>query len=247
MRLKLIACEILFREINFVVSDSPHEIDVEFLTKGLHDLGKDGMFSRLSEVLKATGTNYDAVLLGYGLCNGGVVGLRAGCVPIVIPRAHDCITLFMGDRQRYWEYFSANEGVYFQTTGWIERGGELTQKTPDSITTKFGLNLTKNELIERYGEANAEYLYEQLAGLKYYTKTTFIEMGVEPDDSFEKFAKLDAQKRNLQFEKIKGDLSLLKKLVNGDWNNDEFLIVKPDEQITFSYDNDIVKSTKDSF
>ncbi|MDR2642057.1 MAG: DUF1638 domain-containing protein [Planctomycetaceae bacterium] len=242
MRLKLIVCEILFREINFVVSCSPHEIDIEFLTKGLHDLGKEGMFERLSEVFNNVGIGYDAVLLGYGLCNGGVVGLRAGCVPIIIPRAHDCITLFMGDRRKYWEYFSANEGVYFQTTGWIERGGELTQKLPDSIATKLGINFTKSELIERYGKTNAEYLYEKLSGLKHYKKTTFIEMGIEPDDSFENFAKLDAQKRNLEFEKIKGDLSLLKKLVNGDWNETEFLIVKPGEKIAFSYDDDIVKS-----
>ncbi|MDR1483767.1 MAG: DUF1638 domain-containing protein [Planctomycetaceae bacterium] len=242
MRLKLIACEILFREINFLVSCSPHEVEVEFLTKGLHDLGRDGMYNRLSDVLCGVGVGYDAVLLGYGLCNGGVVGLRAGAAPVVIPRAHDCITFFMGDRRRYLEYFSANEGVYFLTTGWIERGSELTQKFPDSISTKLGINLTKSELIERYGEANAEYLYEQLAGLKHYKKTTFIEMGIEPDNSFEDFARLDAQKKNMEFEKVKGDLSLLKKLVNGEWNEDDFLILNPGEQISFAYNDDIVKS-----
>ncbi|MDR1479982.1 MAG: DUF1638 domain-containing protein [Planctomycetaceae bacterium] len=243
MRLKLIACEILFREINFVVKNSPHEVEVEFLAKGLHDLGKEGMFGKLFEAVNGFEVDgYDAILLGYGLCSGGVVGLRAGRVPIIIPRAHDCITLFMGDRWRYLEYFSANNGVYFQTTGWIERGGELTQKLPDSVAVKLGINLTKNELRERYGKEKAEYLHEQLSSLKHYTKTTFIETGVEPDNSFEDFAKTDAQKRNMKFEKIKGDLSLLKKLVNGDWNDDEFLIIKPNQQIAFSYDDNIMKS-----
>jgi hypothetical protein len=242
MRLKLIACEILFREINFVVSSSPHEVDVEFLAKGLHDLGRESMFGKLSEAVhNVDADGYDAILLGYGLCSGGVVGLRAERVPIVIPRAHDCITLFMGDRQRYQEYFSANEGVYFQTTGWIERGGELTQNLPDSVAVKLGINLDKSELIKRYGKSNAEYLHEKLSGLKHYTKTTFIEMGVEPDDSFENFAKTDAQKKNMKFEKIKGDLSLLKKLVNGNWNENEFLIVKPNQQISFAYDDNILK------
>jgi hypothetical protein len=242
MRLKLIACEILFREINFVVSCSPHEIDVEFLPKGLHDLGKDGMFGNLFDALsKVEIENYDAVLLGYGLCNGGVVGLKAEKIPIVIPRAHDCITLFMGDRRKYADYFFSNEGVYFQTTGWIERGGELTQKSPDSIATKLGINLTKNELIKKYGIEKAEYLYKKLSGLKHYQKITFIETGVEPDKSFENFTISDAKKKNLKYEKIQGDLSLLKKLVNADWNDNEFLIIKPDQKIYFSYDDNIIK------
>jgi hypothetical protein len=242
MRLKLITCEILFHEINFVVSRSPHEIDVEFLTKGLHDLGKEGMFGKLSAALNDINTdNYDAILFGYGLCNGGIVGLKAVRVPIVIPRAHDCITLFMGDRRRCAEYFSTNEGVYFLTTGWIERGGKLTQNFPDSITTKLGTNFTKDELIKRYGNDKAEYLYEKLCGLKHYKKTTFIEMGIEPDNSFERFAQLDAQKKNLKYEKIKGDLSLLSKLVNGDWNENDFLIVNTGKQISFSYDDNIIK------
>ncbi|MDR2170370.1 MAG: DUF1638 domain-containing protein [Planctomycetaceae bacterium] len=243
MRLKLIACEIFFREINFVVSFSPHAVDVEFLGKGLHDLGKDGMFNNLSAALERVESDkYDAVLLGYGLCNGGVVGLRAKKIPIVIPRVHDCITLFMGDRKKYAEYFAKNEGVYFQTTGWIERGGELTQKTPDSITTKLGVNLSKNELIERYGKKNAEFLRQKLDGLKHYSKITFIEMGIEPDDSFENIAKLDAQKKQIMFEKIKGDLILLKNLVNGNWNKEDFLIIKPNAKIIHSYNENIIET-----
>ncbi|MDR1922862.1 MAG: DUF1638 domain-containing protein [Planctomycetaceae bacterium] len=245
MKFKLIACEILFREINFVVSNSPHEVDVEFLTKGFHDLGKEEMSSRLSKVINDIDeSEYDAVLLGYGLCNGGVTSLFVREVQLVIPRVHDCISLFLGDRQRYLDYFTANSGVYFLTTGWIERGGELTQAMPDSIAQKLGLNFSKEELTKKYGTKNAEYLYDKLNMMRHYSKLTFIETGVEPDNSFEIFAKNYAKEKNLKYEKLKGNLSLLQKLVNGDWNDKEFLIIKPNQKIAFAYDDNILTSVE---
>ena len=51
----------------------------------------------------ATGKGYDAIVLVYGLCNNGIVGLVARDTRVVMARAHDCITLLMGDRQRYLE------------------------------------------------------------------------------------------------------------------------------------------------
>ena len=78
MRLKLIACEILYRELCAAVARSPNCVDVEFLPKGLHDIGQEGMSSRLEEVLYGVDeSQYDAVLFGYGLCSNGLVGLTA--------------------------------------------------------------------------------------------------------------------------------------------------------------------------
>ena len=71
------------------------------------------------------GETYDAILLAYGLCNYGVRGLHAE-VPLVLPRAHDCITLLLGSRQRYAEYFAVNPGTFYQSPGWIERDSDPT-------------------------------------------------------------------------------------------------------------------------
>ena len=68
MRLKLIACEILYREFCAAVARSANQVDLEFLPKGLHDVGQAGMSSRLVEVLgEIDESKYDAVLLGYAL------------------------------------------------------------------------------------------------------------------------------------------------------------------------------------
>src|SRR5512141_1788232 len=114
MRYKVIACEVFYREICFAAARSPHTIDLEFLPKGLHDIGAEGMSSRLQAVVdRVEPGRYDAIILGYALCNNGTAGLKAGHTRIVIPRAHDCITLFFGSSERYLRYFNDHPGVYY--------------------------------------------------------------------------------------------------------------------------------------
>ncbi len=247
MRLKLIACEILYREISFLVSRSVNTIDIAFLTKGLHDVGRTRMTARLIEAVEAVDeSRYDAILLGYALCNGGVVGLKAKSIPIVVPRAHDCITLFLGDRAKYRDYFFANPGTYFKTTGWIERGDGLVQSGPgsgnDAAPGFPEKNRTYEQLVAQYGEDNACYLREQLDRMKHYTKLAFIETGIEPDDRFEKHTEELARSSGWQYEKLAGDLSLLRRLIDGDWAEEDFLVIRGGNEIGFDYGEGIVKA-----
>jgi hypothetical protein len=244
VRLKLVACEILYREFCWAVARSPNRVDVTFMPKGLHDLGQAGMFTRLREALAQLDLDgYDALLLGYGLCNNGIVGLEARQIPLVVPRAHDCITLFFGSKERYLEYFFSHPGVYFKTTGWIERGETLEQLRPQSVQRRTGLDMTFEEMVARYGEDNARYLWEQLQLFtRRYHCLAFIEMGIEPDDRFERQVREEARKRGWQFEKIQGDLRLIRQLVDGEWNPKDFLVGPPGYRIAPSFDETILKA-----
>lgn len=244
MRLKLIACEILYREICAAVARSKNRVDVEFLPKGLHDIGQEGMSSRLKEAVAAVDQNeYEAVLMGYGLCSNGLVGLEAGKVPLVMPRAHDCITLFLGSKERYLDYFQANPGVYFKTSGWIERGSQLSQGDDRPIRFSDGGTPSYEDLVARYGEDNAGFLYEQLREMTHnYHHLMFIEMGIEPDDRFEDRARRDAASRGWEFEKLAGDMSLVQALVDGPWDDDRFLVVPPGHRVAPSFDEAIIKT-----
>jgi hypothetical protein len=243
LRLKLIACEILYRELCAVVARSVNQVDIEFLPKGLHDMGQTGMSARLAEVLAAVDeTKYEAVLFGYALCSNGLVGLTARNIPLVIPRAHDCITLFLGDKQRYLDYFQSHPGVYFKTSGWIERGEGLEQHKEDSIAHKSGMVQTYEDLVAKYGEDNAKFLYDQLCNMtRNYSGLTFIEMGIEPDDRFEQQARQQAAERGWKFEKLAGDMTLVQQLVNGPWNDERFLVVPPGGRVASSFDEKIIK------
>jgi hypothetical protein len=247
MRLKLIACEILFRELCAAVARSTNQVDLEFLPKGLHDIGQAGMSARLGEVLAAVDeSKYDAVVLGYALCSNGVVGLAARSVPLVVPRGHDCITLFFGSKERYLDYFRTNPGVYFKTTGWIERGEGLEQYRAESIGHRAGMTQSYEELVAKYGEDNARFLHAQLSDMtRHYRKLTFIAMGIEPDDSFERRSRQQAADRGWEFEKVAGHMGLLQSLVDGPWDAERFLVVQPGQRIAASFDEGIIKAVAD--
>ena len=228
MRLKLISCEVLYREMCAAAARSPHQVDLEFLPKGLHDLGGPAMRARLQEAAdRVDATQYEAVLLGYALCGNGVAGLVSRTLPLVIPRAHDCIALLMGGRDRYRIYFENHPGVFFRSTGWLERGQDLDQAAL---------------LIARYGEDNGRYLIEQFNGYqRNYRKLAYIATGLEPDGSFERQAREEAARRGWQFEIIRGDLRLFERLVAGDWDENDFLVVPPGWRVKPTYDGGIIE------
>ena len=228
MRLKLISCEVLYREMCAAVARSPHQVDLEFLPKGLHDLGGPAMRARLQEAAdRVDATQYEAVLLGYALCGNGVAGLVSRTLPLVIPRAHDCIALLMGGRDRYRIYFENHPGVFFRSTGWLERGQDLDQAAL---------------LIARYGEDNGRYLIEQFNGYqRNYRKLAYIATGLEPDGSFERQAREEAARHGWQFETIRGDLRLFERLVAGDWDDNDFLVVPPGWRVKPTYDGGIIE------
>src|SRR5512133_2654176 len=93
-KLKFIGCEIIFREACALAARSPNKIDLQFLRKGLHDLKTADMLSTIQSAVDAVPPEYDAIILGYARCNDGLAGLTARGTPIVIARAHDCITFF---------------------------------------------------------------------------------------------------------------------------------------------------------
>lgn len=242
MRLHLISCRVFHREVTAAAQRSSNHLDITFLSKGLHEIGCVGMRARLQEAISAVPEeSCEAILLGYGMCNHGIAGLRAGTIPLVVPRAHDCITLLMGSKERYLDYFHENPGVYFKSSGWIEGSRNSDELTQHSIAEKHGLNASYETLVAKYGEDNARYLHETLGGqTRHYTGIAFIEMGVEPDDRFERRARADAAQRGWKFEKIDGDLSLLQRLLDGDWNEREFLAVPPGRSIAASYREDVI-------
>ena len=234
MRLKLISCEVLYREMCAAAARSPHQVDLEFLPKGLHDLGGPAMRARLQEAAdRVDATQYEAVLLGYALCGNGVAGLVSRTLPLVIPRAHDCIALLMGGRERYRNYFDDHPGTFFRSTGWLERGQDRD---------KTAAVYTLEELTARYGEDNGRYLIEQFNGYqRNYRKLAYIATGLEPDGSFERQAREEAARRGWQFEIIRGDLRLFERLVAGDWDENDFLVVPPGWRVKPTYDRGIIE------
>ena len=240
MNLKLLACEVFFREICALMAKSDNTCDPEFLPKGLHDLGAEKMLPRLQERVDGAGEGcYDAILMVYGLCNNGLVGLTARHTRIVIPRTHDCIGLFMGSRKRYRECFDANPGTYYRTSGWIERD-DASGAGDETVLQKLGLFMKYEELVQKYGQENADYIVETMGdGVQNYDTLAYIDMGLECDAHFKGVAADEAASKGWTFKQIDGSLDLLERLIEGDWNED-FLILEPGQSIVSTHDENVI-------
>jgi hypothetical protein len=109
------------------------------------------------------------------------------------------------------------------------------------VRDKTGAGYMLEALIARYGEYNGRYLFEQFTGYqRNYRRLAYIATGLEPDGSFEQQAREEAARRGWQFETIRGDLRLFERLVAGDWDEDDFLMVPPGWRVKATYDGGIV-------
>ena len=167
------------------------------------------------------------------LCGNGLAGLVARSIPLVIPRAHDCITLFLGSR-------SVTKSTFAHTPASTSRppAGSSAARAPDTQ-----LSLAFDDLVARYGEEDARYLFEELT--RHYRQLTFIRMGVEPDDRFERSAREEAAGRGWDFETVQGDMGLIQRLVDGPWSEGEFLVTLPGSRVVASHDGRIIRMERD--
>lgn len=246
-RLKVIACEIALREICHCAARSPSVLDLEFLPQGLHDTpsrGRDEIQRRLDLVPAGC---FDAVLVGYGLCSSILKDLRAGPTPLVIPRAHDCITFFLGSKERYQQCFTERPGTYYFTSGWLEvpvrrkaegRRGHGAFMPAQSATTLAG---NYEEWAAKYGEEQARFLVEEMMRWsQHYTHGTLI------DFDFTRPLALDAEVRRVcdekgwAFESLPGDIGLLQRWLDGPWPEADFLVVSPGAKVVPSFDEAII-------
>jgi hypothetical protein len=226
MRLQFIVCKVMQKEAYYCAARSPNTVDVVLMKQGLHN-EPEKLRQEVQKALDVTndaqGRPYDASLLGYGLCSNGIIGLSAK-IPVVVPRGHDCITLLLGSKNVYKEYFESHRGVYWFSPGWIET---------DTQPGKERFERTLKEYIEKYGEDNARYLMETTQNwMKEYDWATYIDWGFANSAQEKDFTRKAAEFLNWKYDEVQGDTGLMQKLVDGKWDEKDFLIVRPGQKIT---------------
>lgn len=247
-RYRLIACEVAYRECCFAAAVSRNIIDLHFLTQGLHDLETASMLERVQKAVDETPAGrYEALLLGYGLCNGGVAGLTARDIPLVLPRAHDCITLFLGSKEAYRKHFDENPGTYYLTTGWVERDQDNLEDTigrEDNMLRKMGLDRTFEEYVEMYGEEHARMIFSTISGMENYRQFTHIDMALAPEAEKKALegGREESARRGWEFERVAGRMDLFLDMADGRWDEEKFLVVQPGQHIEQTNDDSIVRA-----
>ena len=210
---KVIACATVIEEM---LSLMPPQMNYEVLPFGLHS-NPEKMRTALQNAIDGTPPNVRTILLGFSLCGKGVVGLKTGNRTIVIPKADDCITIFLGSVAQYHEQQRNEPGTLYLTKGWIESGTPLDEQ--------------REIMVKRYGEQKAGILFKKM--LHGYKRLAFINTGNYELERYRTRSQEIAERLELRYEEIQGNNSLVKKLLNGPWD-DDFVVAPPGHTVALS-------------
>lgn len=242
-RVHVIACGVLSIDIKRLAENFNLDISMQFLKGGLHEKPTE-LRKQLQEAIdEVSGSGrYDRIAIGYGICGRGTVGVEARDIPLVIPKAHDCIAMFLGSNRAYKDEFSRYPGTYYISAGWYEEKAEpLPQRRRWAY---FGDEKIKyDDLVKKYGEKDARETFKFLNSWKRnYQRAAFIDTGVENSRTYKDYAKSMAKEHNWKYEVIKGNLSLLEKLICAESTTDEILVVPPKHRIEHDPKSDGVRA-----
>lgn len=232
-RLKLIACEVFYREVCHCVARSHNIVDIEFTPKGSHD-DVDYLRNLLQKLVNAVDPSvYERTLLGFGICGNALNGLRADRLPLVIPRAHDCCGILLGSHTRFEECFGHRLSAQWSSAGYRERGATKIREV--NIQQHTGIGATYEELVAKYGEENAKYLMEMLKPPEGDKSSIFIELPETSHLGYADEAREEAEKEGKIFELIEGNIRMIQGLIDGPWPESEYLTVPPGRQVKAIY------------
>jgi len=161
----------------------------------------------------------EVILMGYGLCSNAVLGLSSKSSRLVMPRMHDCIGVFLGSQQEYMSEMT-REPAFFLTQGYI-RGYQSDGSGP---LTDF------DRIAVRYGEERANRLIGRM--MSAYKRLVYIKTAQADDvESDRAYAHTMAERFHMRYEERSGTLELLRRMIAGDWNEDDFVVVQPGQEV----------------
>jgi hypothetical protein len=230
-RYRIVGCQVLWRELCHYAAASRHVFDFVFLPQGLHNT-PDILRREVQTAIDATPPGYDAILIGYGLCSNGVQGIVARDIPLVIVKGHDCITFLLGSKERYREYFDQHPGTYWYSPGWMDTSLMPGKERYERILRTY---------VEKYGEDNAEYLMEMEQGwFKAYSNAAYVDLGTYDTEHYKTKTREAAEWLGWRYDELKGDSTLIERFVDGQWDDADFLVVRPGQTIEPSHDDRIL-------
>lgn len=163
------------------------------------------------------------VIIGYGLCGNGLLGLKSRKHTLILPRMHDCIAMFLGSHQRYLQRFFDNPITYYLTRGWLDANDEPLTDYLDYVRD--------------YGEETADYLVE----MKYRHYRTLCLVGFSEAEleasrpAAMKVAAFCKERFGMKYEEAVGTTDLADALLQQpamlDNQDDAFVIVPPGGEV----------------
>ena len=232
--LGIIACDVLQDEVQARLPGMREQpLAVRFLEMGKHDTPAILQKDLQAEIDALEKEGCRRILFVYGLCSNSILGLTARQAELVFPRAHDCITLFLGSKERYARLHKEAPGTYWFSPGWC-RG--------ERVPGPEHFERVEAQYREKFDEDAVEYLME-MEREKYqnYTVAAYTDLGNGPIEACKEQTRETAKVLGMEYRYHEGDDSLLSRLLNGPWEETDFLTVPPGKTIEYAADASIIR------
>ncbi|MEN8246619.1 MAG: DUF1638 domain-containing protein [Thermodesulfobacteriota bacterium] len=208
----IIACQVMKPELDALIADNPG-IEIRYLDQNMHERPSQ-MPAVVQAEIDAVEAYAGQVILGYGLCSNGIVGVKAPRQGLIIPRVHDCITLFLGSRAAYEKVFYDHPGTYYLTPGWVAE-----RKDP--------LGYMESAYVPKMGREKAEWGIKE--ELKNYTRILMIDTQSTDMEPLRKIARENARFLEKSYEEISGRQDYFQKILFGPYPEADFIHLQPGE------------------
>jgi len=223
-RVHIVGCGVLRLDLTRLAEELQLTYSCEFLKGGLHEEPAE-LRRCLQAGIDRAPAGSDRIVVGYGLCGRGTVGIEAREVPLVMPRVQDCIALFLGSDGAYRREFKRAPGTYYISAGWYEGKVEpLGQRPGRAYLGKAGVS--EAELIEQYGEEKAEAVWSFLNSWQQnYQRAVFVDTGAADGPAAAQHAQAMAARYGWEYERLEGSTGLLEKLLTSTVSDGDVLVV----------------------
>jgi len=150
----------------------------------------------------------------------------------------------LGSRAKFIEHFDTAPSTPFASAGYIERG-EYFLRTGDSGEASVELGDAFKALVEKYGEEDAKYIWDEMHPDHGDDKAVFIDLPQTSQLGYAAQFQAKAAEAGKKAEQLPGDIRLIENLINGQWDPQEYLRVPPAGAIEGVYDwNEVMRIKK---
>ncbi|MBF0291497.1 MAG: DUF1638 domain-containing protein [Nitrospinae bacterium] len=197
MKIGVIACDIMKRELDKALGSTPGISQIIYLEAALHCKPKH-MKQVIKERIDSIKNDVDLIFLGYGYCQS-LRGIEAEYdIPIILPQLDDCIAILFTP-EKYAEEVRKEVGTWFMTPGWAEVGAEMVIK--------------ENHLdrVVKYGKDPMEMAKRLFT---HYRRGLYIDTHVGDNEYFIGKAEQFCADFNLRLEKVSAQSDILERYLN---------------------------------